>query len=303
MGVVVHCGKGSKKSYCGPIDRHVRALGGQDGGKQQLVGLLPLKFTVGIGMGFGQRVINPAGPGPGRRGGCGQRKWKIGTSFCHPEPDILSTMDQVFSAGFVIEESAVGGVLSRLGVVAQAGFRSLAIDATMVGRRPRELDVGARSDLRRTVLQHGLNVAAVTFRIPPEHFVREDTADRACAAAVQAIGFAESMSAHWVALPAVGGEAGLVIQQEAERRGRQVLTIGGTDRSALVEVVGSDAPELAMAFRLVSESASALQLPFAVFAGLRAEHGFPIFVSGETGLDEAIRLARDFASLLPECVG
>lgn len=184
-------------------------------------------------------------------------------------------MDQVFSAGFVIEESAVGGVLSRLGVVAQAGFRSLAIDATMVGRRPRELDVGARSDLRRTVLQHGLNVAAVTFRIPPEHFVREDTADRACAAAVQAIGFAESMSAHWVALPVVGGEAGLVIQQEAERRGRQVLTIGGTDRSAMVEVVGSDAPELAMAFRLVAESASALQLPFAVFAGLRAEHGFP----------------------------
>ena len=68
-------------------------------------------------------------------------------------------------------------------------------------------------------------------------------------------------------------------------------------------MVGSDGPERAMAFRLVAESSSAMQLPFAVFAGLRAEHGFPIFVSGENGLDEATRLARNFASLLPECVG
>ncbi|MBL21666.1 MAG: hypothetical protein CMJ37_02310 [Phycisphaerae bacterium] len=212
-------------------------------------------------------------------------------------------MNQVFPAGFVIEESVVGGALSRLGEVAQAGFRSLAMDATVAGRRPRELDVGARSDLRRKVRQHGLNAAAVTFRIPPEHFVREDTADRACAGAVQAIGFAESIGAHWAVLPTVKGEAGTVIQKEAERRGRQVLTIGGGDHSALVEVVGSDAPEIAMAFRLVPESSSALQLPFAVFAGLRVDHGFPIFVSGETGLEESIRLARDFASLLPECVG
>ena len=258
---------------------------------------------MGIGMGFGQRVINPAGPGPGRGGRCGQRKWKIGTSFGHPEPDILEVMHQVFSAGFVIEESVVGGVLSRLDVVAQAGFRSLAIDATVAGRRPRELDVGARSDLRRRVLQHGLQATAVTLRIPPEHFVQDDTADRACAAAVQAIGFAESMGALWIALPTMDGEAALVVQREAERRGRRVLTIGGSGHSALVEVVGSDGPERAMAFRLVAESSSAMQLPFAVFAGLRAEHGFPIFVSGENGLDEATRLARNFASLLPECVG
>ena len=84
------------------------------------------------------------------------------------------------------------------------------------------------------------------------------------------------MHAHWVALPTVDGEAGAVIQQEAERRGRQVLTIGGTDHSALVEVVGSDAPEMATAFRLVAESSSALQLPFAVFAGLRMA-GVPYF--------------------------
>ena len=264
---------------------------------------MPFKFTMGLGMGFGQRVINPAGPGPGRGCGRGQRKWKIGSSFGHPEQDILGFMHQVFSAGFVMEESAVGGVLSRLDVVAQAGFRSLAIDATVAGRRPRELDVGARSDLRRKVLQHGLHTMAVTLRIPSEHFVHDATADRACAAAVQAIGFAESMSALWVALPTMDGDAASVIQQEAERRGRQVLTIGGTGHSALVEVTGSDCPERALAFRLVPESSSAVQLPFAVFAGLRAEHGFPIFVSGENGLDEATRLARDFASMLPECVG
>ena len=303
MGVVIHSGEGGKKSDRGPIDRHVRALGGQDGGKQKLMRLLPLKFTVGIRMGFGQRVINPASPGPGLGGGCGQHKWKIGTSFGHSVPDILRIMNQVFSPNFVIEESAVGGDLSRLSEVTQAGFRSLALNATVAGRRPRELDVGARSDLRRKVRQHGVHAAAVTFRIPPEHFVREDTADRACAGAVQAIGFAESIGADWAVLPIVDGEAGTVIQKEAERRGRQVLTIGGGDHSALVEVVGSDAPEMAMAFRLVAESSSALQLPFAVFAGLRIEHGFPIFVSGDTGLDEATRLARDFASLLPECVG
>ena len=303
MGVVIHLGEGGKKSDRGPIDRHVRALGGQDGRKQKLVRLFPLKFTMGIGMGFGQRVINPASPSPGRGSGCGQHKWKIGTSFGHPEPDILRIMNEAFSPSFVIEESAIGGALSRLGEVSQAGFRSLAMDATVAGRRPRELDVGARSDLRRKVQQHGLHAAAVTFRIPPEHFVREDTADRACAGAVQAIGFAESMNAHWVALPTVEGEAGAVIQKEAERRGRQVLTIGGTDHSALLEVVGSDAPEMATAFRLVAESSSALQLPFAVFAGLRMEQGFPVFISGEVGLVEAVRLARDFAALLPECVG
>ena len=33
------------------------------------------------------------------------------------------------------------------------------------------------------------------------------------------------------------------------------------------------------------------------------EQGFPIFISGEVGLVEAVRLARDFAALLPECVG
>ena len=43
------------------------------------------------------------------------------------------------------------------------------MDATVAGRRPRELDMGARSDLRRKVQQHGIHVAAVTFRIPPEH--------------------------------------------------------------------------------------------------------------------------------------
>ncbi len=110
------------------------------------------------------------------------------------------------------------------------------------------------------------------------------------------------MNANCVSLPPVEWEAGAVIQKEAERRGRQVLTIGGTDHSALVEVVGSDAPELAAAFRLVAESSSALQLPFAVFAGLRMEQGFPIFISGEVGLVEAVRLARDFAALLPGCV-
>ena len=258
---------------------------------------------MGIRMGFGQRVVNPASPGPGRGGGCGQRKWKIGASFGHPEADILGVMHQAFSAGFVIEESAVGGALSRLGAVAEAGFRSLAIDATVAGRRPRELDVGARSDLRRRVLQQGLQTVAVTLRIPSEHFVHDATADRACAAAVQAIGLAESMGAPWVALPTMDGEAASVVEQEAERRGRQVLAIGGTGHAALVEVTGSDVPERAMAFRLVAESSNAVQLPFAVFAGLRAEHGFPIFVSGEHGLEEATCLARDFASLLPECVG
>ncbi len=303
LGIVRHPWKSSKECGRGPIDRDVCALGGQDCGKQQFVGLLPVEFTVGVGMRFGQRVIDPPGPGPGRRGGGGQRKWEIGTSFGHPEVDILGGMHQAFSPAFVIEESAVGGNLSRLDSAHQAGFRSVAIDATVAGRRPRELDVGARSDLRRRVTQQGMSTMAVTLPIPPEHFVREETADRACAAAVQAIGFAESLNAQWLTLPTMGVEAALVIQQEAERRGRHVLTIGGTNGSGLVEVVGSDVPAHAGAFRLVAASALAVQLPFAVFAGLHEEHGFPIFVSGDDGLGVAERLARDFASLLPECVG
>ena len=107
-------------------------------------------------------------------------------------------MEKFFPSGFVVEESAVGGQLTRLGLAHQAGFQNLALDATVAGRRPRELDEGARSDLRRTVSHQGLTVLAISLRIPQEQFVREDTMDRASMAALQTIGFAESLRANFV---------------------------------------------------------------------------------------------------------
>ena len=110
LGVVLHLWKRSKKPGGCPIDRDICALSRQNGGKQELVWLMPSEFTMGIRMGFGQRVVNPASPGPGRGGGCGQRKWKIGASFGHPEADILGVMHQAFSARFVIRNPPGGRV-------------------------------------------------------------------------------------------------------------------------------------------------------------------------------------------------
>ncbi|MAV55698.1 MAG: hypothetical protein CMJ28_07065 [Phycisphaerae bacterium] len=212
-------------------------------------------------------------------------------------------MEKSFPSGFLVEESAVGGQLTRLGLAHQAGFQNLALDATVAGRRPRELDEGARSDLRRTVCHQGLTVLAISLRIPQEHFVREDTMDRASMAALQAIGFAESLRANFVVLPAIAGETAELVFQEAERRGRRLLIDSGVGATGLVEVIGQECPEEVGGFRLVQESSRALQLPFAVYAGLRSDHGFPIFVDGKDGLASAVDRARQFASLLPEFVG
>lgn len=72
---------------------------------------------------------------------------------------------------------------SGLSKVAELGFASVQLDATMPGVRPRELDKSARRDLTLAVRRAGLSIAGLDFYIPPEHFHEEAHLDRAADAA------------------------------------------------------------------------------------------------------------------------
>lgn len=75
------------------------------------------------------------------------------------------------------------------------GFRSIALDATRPGMRPRELDRSARRDLAASMRRVGLGLAGVDCFIPPEHFLDPSRADRALTSALQAIEFAGELAA------------------------------------------------------------------------------------------------------------
>ncbi len=70
------------------------------------------------------------------------------------------------------------------------GYRSVQWSATLAGVRPRELDAGARRDLRVILRRLGMAAAGVDLWIPVEHFADPARVDRAVAAAVEAIGLA-----------------------------------------------------------------------------------------------------------------
>jgi sugar phosphate isomerase/epimerase len=71
---------------------------------------------------------------------------------------------------------------------------AIQLDATMRGFRPRDLDRSARRDLASTIRRRGLACTGVDLLIPPEHFSRSDTQDRAFAAVCDALDLARSIA-------------------------------------------------------------------------------------------------------------
>ncbi len=91
----------------------------------------------------------------------------------------------------------------RAGVeqLAAAGFRSVQLDATLPGIRPRELNQRARQDLAAMLTRAGAGVAGIDLFIPRDHFAKPDHVDRAMAAATAAIGLAADLGRVPLSIP------------------------------------------------------------------------------------------------------
>lgn len=86
------------------------------------------------------------------------------------------------------------GPRSAIEWAASLGFRSIQLDATAPGLRPRELDRSARRDLAATLRRHGLGLTGLDLWIPREHFADPATSERALEALSGAIGLASELA-------------------------------------------------------------------------------------------------------------
>lgn len=102
------------------------------------------------------------------------------------------------------------------------------LDATMPGLRPRELDESARRDIASFLRRRGLRCTGVDLFIPPEHYTRSDSQDRAMTALDAAMTLARSVSdgagnaSITTQLPDSPGEITQAISDAANRVGVQV---------------------------------------------------------------------------------
>lgn len=135
-------------------------------------------------------------------------------------------------AGLTTEEGApwAGGARKAIGWAGGAGWRGIALDATAPETRPRELDNSARRDVAAGLRRNELAFAGLDLWIPPEHFVRAETIDRAIAAAVGACDLAAALHTLVgagdrlvsLALPEGAADAVAALRAAAERAGVRI---------------------------------------------------------------------------------
>jgi hypothetical protein len=134
-------------------------------------------------------------------------------------------LDESPLAGPLAESMAAGGrsVREAIELLREIGFRAVQWSATVAGVRPRELDASARRDLRVLLRRLGLVASGVDLWIPTEHFADPTRADRAVAAAIEAIGLAGDLGGGPLSMRLPGGEpergAVTAILAAAERHG------------------------------------------------------------------------------------
>lgn len=90
-------------------------------------------------------------------------------------------------------QRASGSPRKAFQTIAEAGFASLQLDATVAGLRPRELDASARRDLGATLRRSGLSAAGIDFFIPTDHYTNPAQVDRAVASAHAALQLAADL--------------------------------------------------------------------------------------------------------------
>ncbi|MEM6507786.1 MAG: TIM barrel protein [Planctomycetota bacterium] len=100
-----------------------------------------------------------------------------------------------------------------LGLIAEQGFASVQLDATLPGLRPRELDRSARRDLAATATRCGLTIAGIDFFIPSEHYSDPLYVERAAEAAAGACSLAGDLGRVPVSLNLPVGDADASLTQ------------------------------------------------------------------------------------------
>ena len=86
-----------------------------------------------------------------------------------------------------------GTVRTAFSRIAEAGFRSVQLDAALSGVRPRELDSTGRRDLIATARRAGLAISGIDLFIPRSHYTDPQQVDRATQATLATIRFAEEL--------------------------------------------------------------------------------------------------------------
>jgi sugar phosphate isomerase/epimerase len=110
-------------------------------------------------------------------------------------PPIAVAMAGLDLAAAGLTDLAPGGdrVRGVLAWLAKAGARGVRIDATMPGVRPRELDRSGRRDVGALLRRSELSFGGVDLFIPPEHFLKPETADRAVSSVLAAVELASDL--------------------------------------------------------------------------------------------------------------
>jgi sugar phosphate isomerase/epimerase len=83
-----------------------------------------------------------------------------------------------------------GTVKTAFTRIAEAGFHSVQLDATLSGIRPRDLDATGRRDLSASARRSSLQIGGIDLLIPRSHYADPQHTDRAIEATLAAIRFA-----------------------------------------------------------------------------------------------------------------
>lgn len=99
-----------------------------------------------------------------------------------------------------LAQGVEGSARRALTLISEAGFRSVQLDATMPGLRPRDLEQSARRDLAATLRRSGLRVGGIDFFIPADHYCDPANVERAVESAHAALGLAADLDRAAVSL-------------------------------------------------------------------------------------------------------
>ncbi|MFG0284120.1 MAG: hypothetical protein ACF8R7_06825 [Phycisphaerales bacterium JB039] len=147
------------------------------------------------------------------------------------------------------------GTRSAIAWAARAGWRAVALDATAPDARPRDLDGSARRDLGAHLRRNELAFAGCDLWIPPEHFTRPETMDRAIAAATGACELAGILQTLvgagdrviTLTLPAEAADARAALRAAAERCGVGVADCRWPAADGAGDMIGLDPAAILLA--------------------------------------------------------
>jgi sugar phosphate isomerase/epimerase len=145
---------------------------------------------------------------------CGRTTTAMDTAF--PNPSMLSVALAPFD----------GSPKQTMAWAVSEHFRCVQLPATRAGLRPRDLDRSARRDLAAALARLELRLSGLDLWIPPDHFIEDETADRAVDATAATIDLAEDLGRVPISFMApTGPDAAAVLQMLSAQAERQGVTL------------------------------------------------------------------------------